>query len=100
MFTVLLAIFLVFTTVLLEYLFSFLRILLKKPLSPTGAVEIDHIEHIYAHPDCTQHLQEIKAFGVDTLYGVLQNGIQLAAKKPLFSYREASNQSFKSYTHT
>ncbi|CAF1423303.1 unnamed protein product [Adineta ricciae] len=100
MFTVLIAVFVVFTTVLLEYLFSFLRILLKKPLSPTGAVEIDLTEHIYAHPDCTQHLQETKAFGVDTLYGVLQHGIQLAAKKPLFSYREASNQSFKSYTHT
>lgn len=100
MFTVLLAVFVVFTTALLEYLFSFFRIFLKKPLSPTGAVEIDLTEHIYAHPDCTQHLQETKAFGVDTLYGVLQHGIQLAAKKPLFSYREASNQSFKSYTHT
>ena len=100
MFAVLLAAFVIFITVLLEYIFSFLKILFKKPLSPTGAVEIDPIEHVYAHPDCTQHLQETKAFGVDTLYGALQHGIQLAAKKPLFSFREASNQPFKSYTHT
>ena len=86
-------------TALIEYCFSFLRILVKKPLLPTSAVEIDANEHIYAHPECTQGLRETESFGVKTLHDVLLHGVKLAGDRPLFSFREASNQPFKSYTH-
>ncbi len=86
-------------SVLIEYYFSFFQILFKKPLSPKGAVEIDANEHIYAHPDCTDQLQDIKSFGIQTIYEALLHGLKIAGDRPLFSFRQSSNQPFQSYTH-
>lgn len=86
-------------TALLEYCFSFVRILMRKPLIPTSAVEIDADEHIYAHPACTQGLRDIDSFGVQTLYEVLLNGVKLSGDRPLFSFRQSSSQPFQSFTH-
>jgi hypothetical protein len=85
--------------VLIEFCFSFFKILLKKPLSPKGAVEIDPNEHIYSHPDYTDQLQDHRLFGVQTTYEALLHGLKIAGDRPLFSFRQSSDQSFKSYSH-
>jgi hypothetical protein len=84
---------------LLEFVFSLLQILFKKPLLPKGAVEIDANEHIYAHPEYTRKLQDPSTFDVQTVYEVLLHGLQLSGDQPLFSYRQSSDQPFKSYTY-
>ena len=86
-------------TALMEYLFSFFEILFKRPLSPKGAVEIDTVEHIYAHPDYTQQLQDPNSFDVKTVYDVLLRGQRINPDRPQFSYRSSSGQPFKSYTY-
>ncbi|CAF4242216.1 unnamed protein product, partial [Adineta steineri] len=83
--------------ILIEYCFSFFQILFKKPLSPKGAVEIDSNEHIYAHPDYTEKLQDPKVFGIKTIYEAILHGLKLAGDHPLFSTRQASNPPFKSH---
>ncbi len=84
---------------LIEFFFSFFQILLKKPVLPKSAVEIDPNEHIYAHPDYTHQLQDHRSFGVQTIYEVILHGLKIAADRPHFSFRQSSDQPFKSYTH-
>jgi hypothetical protein len=86
-------------SVLIEYFFSLLEIIFKKPLLPKGAVEIDSNEHIYAHPDYTDRLQDHRDFGVETIYEALMHGLKIGGNRPLFSFRQASNQPFQSYSH-
>jgi hypothetical protein len=85
--------------VLIEFCFSFFQILFKKPLSPKGAVEIDTNEHIYAHPDYTDQLQDHRSFGVQTTHEAFLHGLKIAGNRPLFSFRQSSDQSFKSYSY-
>jgi len=84
---------------LIEFCFSFFQIIFKKPLSPKGAVEIDANEHIYAHPDYTDQLQDHRSFGAQTIYEALLNGLKISRDRPLFSFRQSSDQPFKSYTY-
>ncbi|CAF4833041.1 unnamed protein product, partial [Rotaria sp. Silwood1] len=64
-----------------------------------GAVEIDPVEHIYAHPDCTDKLKDFSSIGVQTLYDVIQHGLQAGGNRPQFSYRKSSDEPFQSYTY-
>jgi len=86
-------------TIVIEYCFSLFQILLKKPLSPTSAVEIDTNEHIFAHPNCTEKLLDHKAYGINTIYEAILHGLKIGQDRPGFSYRTSSNEKFKSYTH-
>jgi hypothetical protein len=86
-------------SVLIEYFFQLFQIIFKKPLSPKGAVEIDPIEHIYAHPDYVDGLQDPQTFDVHTIYEVLQRGLRVSGDQPQFSYRYSSDQPFQSYTY-
>ncbi len=86
-------------SVLIEYFTSLLQIIFKKPLSPKGAVEIDSNEHIYAHPDYADRLQDHHQFGVQTIYEALLHGLKVAGNRPLFSFRQSSDQPFQSYSH-
>ncbi|CAF5133135.1 unnamed protein product, partial [Rotaria sp. Silwood1] len=69
------------------------------PIPPTGAVEIDPKEHIYAHPKYTDRLLDTNTLDVKTIYEVLLHGIQLGPDRPQFSFRHSSDQPFKSYTY-
>jgi len=84
---------------LIEFFFSLFQILFKKPLPPKGAVEIDTDEHIYAHPDYVKKLQDSSTFDVQTLYEVILRGLEKSGDRPHFSYRQSSDQPFKSYTY-
>ncbi len=84
---------------LMEFCFSFLQIIFKKPLLPKGAVEIDPDEHIYAHPDYADRLLDHGSFGVKTIYEALLHGLEISRNRPLFSFRQSSDQPFQSYTH-
>ncbi|CAF3393097.1 unnamed protein product [Rotaria socialis] len=86
-------------SILMEYFFSLFKILLKRPLSPTGAQEIDAEEHIYAHPKYAKQLMDPRTFDVQTIYEILLNGLRLSGDRPQFSYRYSSNEKFKSYTY-
>ncbi len=86
-------------SVLIEYCFSLFKMLFKKPLPPKGAVEIDTNEHIYAHPDYADRLQDHRSFGVQTTYEAFLNGLKIDENGPFLSSRQSSNQSFKSYTY-
>ena len=86
-------------SVALQYFFSFFRILFTKPIPPKGAVEIDPEEHIYAHPDFTDKLQDPSTLDVKTVYDTILHGLKIGADRPLFSYRQDSDQPFKSYTY-
>jgi hypothetical protein len=90
----------IFISVLIEFVFSFFTILFKKKLPPKGAVEIDVNEHIYAHPDYADHLQDPSTFDVNTIYEALLRGRRISPNRPHFSYRQSSNEPFKSYTYT
>ncbi|CAF2518985.1 unnamed protein product [Rotaria sp. Silwood2] len=83
----------------MDYIFSLFQIIFKKPLPPTGAIEIDSKEHIYAHPDYVNELQDCSSFGVNTIYEVILHGLRLGGDRPQFSYRQSSDQPFKSYTY-
>jgi hypothetical protein len=100
MFAVIITILVIAISILMEYCFSFFQILFKKPISPKGAVEIDPDEHIYAHPDYVDKLQDPSIFGVYTTYEALLHGLEIDGNRPLFSYRHSSDQPFKSYTYT
>ncbi len=84
---------------LIEFFFSLLEIIFKKPIPPKGAVEIDPVEHIYAHPDYVEKLQDGSTFNVRTVYEVLLHGLKKSGDQPQFSYRQSSDQPFKSYTY-
>ncbi|CAF1317846.1 unnamed protein product [Adineta steineri] len=84
---------------LFEYCFSLFRIIFNKVIIPTGAVEIDSKEHIYAHPDYTNGLLDLSSFGIKTVYDAILHGIQLGGNRPHFSFRQSSDQPYKSYTH-
>ena len=99
MFAVIITIVVIVISFILQYCFSLLKILFKRPLPPKGAVEIDPIEHIYAHPDFTRQLKDPKTLDVTTVYDVLQRGLKLAANRPQFSFRSSSNEKFQSYTY-
>jgi hypothetical protein len=86
-------------SIFIERFFSLYQIIIKKPLLPKAAVEIDPVEHIYAHPDCTEQLQDHRDFGVKTVYEALLHGLRLGGDRPHFSYRTSSDQPFKSYSH-
>lgn len=77
-----------------------LKILFSKPLKPKGAVEIDKKEHIYAHPDCADKLQDFESLGLTSLYDVVMTGMKYGGDRPLFSFRNSSEEKFKSYTYT
>ena len=83
----------------LQHFFSFFRILFTKPILSKGAVEIDPKEHIYAHPDFTDKLQDPNTLDVKTVYDTILHGLKIGADRPLFSYRQESGQPFKSYTY-
>ena len=48
-----------------------LKIIFTKPIESKGAVEIDANEHIYAHPDFTDKLQDFSSLGMQTLYDLV-----------------------------
>lgn len=82
-----------------EFCFSVFEILFKKPLSPKSAVEIDTNEHIYAHPDWTDQLQDHRSFGIQTTHEAFLHGLKISGDRPLFSFRQSSDQPFKSYSY-
>jgi len=86
-------------SICLEYFCSILQIIKKKPHAPTGAVEIDANEHIYAHPKCVDKLQDHREFGVKTIFEAIENGLKLGGDRPHFSFRSSSDQPFQSYSH-
>lgn len=86
-------------SILIERCFSILQILFKKSSVPKGAVEIDSNEHIYAHPDYVDQLQDHRQFGAETIYDALMHGLNIARDRPLFTFRQSSDQPFQSYTH-
>jgi hypothetical protein len=81
------------------YSTKLLKILLTKPLKRKGAVEIDTKEHIFAHPDFTDKLQDFSTLGVRTLHDVVMRGVQVGGDRPQFSYRTSSTENFKSYSY-
>jgi hypothetical protein len=86
-------------TFLLDSFFSIFKIIFTRPVKRKGAVEIDTKEHIYAHPDCTKKLKDFSSIGVRTLYEVLLRGLQVGGDRPQFSYRQSSDEPFKSYSY-
>ncbi|CAF2063700.1 unnamed protein product [Rotaria magnacalcarata] len=83
----------------MDYFFSLLHILFKKPIRPAGAVEIDPIEHIYVHPECTKGLKDYSSNCATTAYESFLSGLRLSGDRPQFSYRQSSDEPFKSYTY-
>ncbi|CAF0934304.1 unnamed protein product [Adineta ricciae] len=75
------------------------KILFTRPVKKKGAVEIDKKEHIYAHPDHVDKLQDFDSIGVTTLYDVFMRGLKIGGDRPQFSYRLSSDEPFKSYTY-
>ncbi|CAF4026108.1 unnamed protein product [Adineta steineri] len=69
-----------------------------KPVKRKGAVEIDTKEHIYAHPDFADKLEDLSSIGLNTLYDVFLRGFKMGADRPQFSYRQSSDEPFKSYS--
>lgn len=84
---------------LLDRVFSLFEILFKRPSKPTGAIEIDPVEHIYSHPASTKGLKDLSSFGAKTIYEIILNGVRLYGDRPQFSYRHSSDEQFKSYTY-
>ena len=75
------------------------KILRTRPVKKKGAVEIDKKEHIYAHPDHVDKLQDFDSIGVTTLYDVFMRGLKIGGDRPQFSYRLSSDEPFRSYTY-
>lgn len=69
-------------------------------MDSSRAVEIDTEEHIYAHPEYTKNLFDHQSLGAQTLYEVILHGMESYGDRPLFSYRNSSDQVFQSYTYT
>lgn len=85
-------------TYLLNSSTKILKILFTKPVKRKGAVEIDTKERIYAHPDFADKLQDFNTIGVQTLYDVILRGLKVGGDRPQFSYRNSSDEKFKSYS--
>ena len=83
----------------LNFFFAIFKILFTKPIPPKGAVEIDKKEHIFAHPDYTTKLKEFKSIGVQSLYDVLERGLRAGGDRPQFSFRNSSEEKFKSLSY-
>lgn len=83
----------------IDYIFSFFQILFKRPIPPTGAVEIDPVEHIYAHPDYRKRLKDLNSYDCKTIYECFLRGVQLSGDRPQLSSRQSSDHAFKSYTY-
>lgn len=86
-------------SVLLQFFFSIFEIIFKKPLPPKGAIEIDPVEHIYAHPDYAEKLQDPSTFDVQTIFDVIKRGVRVGQDNPQFSYRKSSEEKFQSYSY-
>ena len=99
MFGIIITGFVIVISILIEYYFSLIQILLSRPFPPKGAVEIDATEHIFAHPDHTNKLQDYRSFGAETVYEAILHGLKIAGDRPLFSFRQSSDQPFESYSH-
>ncbi|CAF1938286.1 unnamed protein product [Rotaria magnacalcarata] len=84
---------------IIDYIFSLFQILFKKPIPPTGAVEIDPVEHIYVHPDCTKGLKDFSSHAAKTIHEIFLNSVRLYGDRPQFSYRQSSDEPFKFYTY-
>ena len=76
-----------------------LKILFTRPVKPKGAVEIDKKEHIYAHPDYADKLQDFESLGLNSLYDVVMKGMENGGDRPQFSFRNSSEEKFQSYTY-
>ncbi|CAF1395506.1 unnamed protein product [Adineta steineri] len=85
--------------IFIKYCYELFEIILAKPAVSKGAVEIDINEHIYAHPDYIEGLQDPRTFDVHTIYEALLHGFKINSNRPLFSFRESSDYSFTSYTY-
>lgn len=86
-------------SILLQYFFSLFKILFTRPLPPKGAVEIDPVEHVYAHPDYTKVLQDPSQLDVQTVYEILLKGLKVSPDRPQFAFRYSSDQPFQNYTY-
>jgi hypothetical protein len=86
-------------TYLVNSLTKIFKILFTKRVRSKGAVEIDKKEHIYAHPDFADKLQDYNTLGLKTLSDVLLHGMKLGGDRPQFSYRYSSDEPFKHYTY-
>lgn len=86
-------------SLLLNAYTKILKIIFQRPAKRKGAVEIDPKEHIYANPDCAEKLKDFSTIGIQTIYDVLQRGIQAGGDRPQFSYRKSSEEKFQSYTY-
>ena len=86
-------------TWLLNSTTKILKIIFNRRVQQTGAVEIDTKEHIYSHPDYTNKLKEFSSIGKETLYDVLRHGLKLGGDRPLFSFRNSSQEKFQSYSY-
>ena len=62
-------------------------------------MRIDTKEHIYTHPDYVDKLQDFSSIGVQTLYDVYLRGLNMGGDRPQFSYRDSSDEPFKSHTY-
>lgn len=71
----------------------------QRHLSTSGAVEIDQKEHIFAHPNFIQQVQDHRSFGVRTAYDIINQSGKTYSDRILFSYRSTSNQTFQSLTY-
>jgi hypothetical protein len=89
----------ILVSLLLNSTTKLFKIIFTKPVKRKGAVEIDKNEHIYAHPDYTDKLQDFNSIGVTTLYDVFLRGLKIGGDRPQFSYRHSSEEAFKSYSY-
>lgn len=84
----------------IEFLFSISKILFRKPVKSPGALLIDEKERIYAHPAYGKEFKDFKEIGVSTLYDVIATGKRRAGDdRPLFSWRNSSEEKFKSLSY-
>lgn len=86
-------------SLLLNSYVKLFKIIFKKPVKRKGAVEVDPVEHIYAHPECTEKLRDYSSIGIQTVYDVLLRGLKVGGDRPLFSSRKSSDEPFKSYSY-
>lgn len=64
-----------------------------------GAVQIDQKERIFAHPDFVNGLQDHRTFGVKTVYDIIDRSYKLYGDRAFFSFRDSSQEPFRSYTY-
>lgn len=71
----------------------------KPTIQAKGAVEIDLTEHIFAHPDFANGLQDHRLFQMKTAYDIIHRSVELYGNRPMFSFRDNSREPFQSYTY-